>query len=77
MGFAALVKGPVGFILPLLVSLVYLFLLRDWRAVKRMRLLTGMILVVVVVLLSALETVSEVGVYFCPKVVSNGPALTM
>jgi len=50
MAFATLVKGPVGFILPLLVSLVYLLLLKDWKAMKRMRLLTGMILVVVVVL---------------------------
>jgi 4-amino-4-deoxy-L-arabinose transferase-like glycosyltransferase len=50
MGLATLVKGPVGFILPLLVSLVYLLLLKDWKAMKRMRLLTGMILFVVIVL---------------------------
>jgi len=50
MGLATLTKGPVGFILPLLVSLVYLLLLRDWKAMKRMRLFTGMILFVVIVL---------------------------
>jgi hypothetical protein len=50
MAFATLVKGPVGFILPLLVSVVYLLLLKDWKAMKRMRLLTGMILFVVIAL---------------------------
>ena len=50
MGLATLVKGPVGFILPLLVSLVYLLLLKDWKAMKRMRLLTGMMLLVLIVL---------------------------
>jgi 4-amino-4-deoxy-L-arabinose transferase-like glycosyltransferase len=50
MAFATLVKGPVGFILPLLVGLVYLLLLKDWKAMRRMRLLTGMILLVVIVL---------------------------
>jgi 4-amino-4-deoxy-L-arabinose transferase-like glycosyltransferase len=50
MGLATLVKGPVGFVLPLLVSLVYLLLLKDWKAMKRMRLLTGMALLIVIVL---------------------------
>jgi hypothetical protein len=50
MGLATLVKGPVGFILPLLVSLVYLLILKDWKAMKRMRLLTGMILFIAIVL---------------------------
>jgi 4-amino-4-deoxy-L-arabinose transferase-like glycosyltransferase len=49
MGLATLVKGPVGFILPLLVSLVYLLLLKDWKAMKRMRLLTGMGLLMAIV----------------------------
>ncbi len=44
MALATLTKGPVGFILPLLVSLVYLALQKDWEGIKRMRLLTGMIL---------------------------------
>ena len=50
MGLATLVKGPVGFILPLLVSFVYLILLKDWKAIRRMRLFTGMILFLVIVL---------------------------
>jgi len=50
MGLATLVKGPVGFILPLLVSLVYLLVQKDWKAMKRMRVLTGMALMVAIVL---------------------------
>jgi 4-amino-4-deoxy-L-arabinose transferase-like glycosyltransferase len=41
MAFATLAKGPVGFILPLLVSLTYLLIRKDWRGVKRMKLLSG------------------------------------
>lgn len=50
MALATLAKGPVGLVLPLLVSLIYLAIQRDWKAMKRMRLLTGMVLVLVVVL---------------------------
>jgi 4-amino-4-deoxy-L-arabinose transferase-like glycosyltransferase len=50
MGLATLAKGPVGFILPLLVSLAYLIFQKDWKAMKRMRLLTGMALFIVIVL---------------------------
>jgi len=50
MAFATLAKGPVGFILPLLVSFVYLLVQKDWKAMKRMRLLTGMALLIVIVL---------------------------
>jgi 4-amino-4-deoxy-L-arabinose transferase-like glycosyltransferase len=50
MALATLAKGPVGLVLPLLVSLSYLFIQKDWKAMKRMRLLTGMVLVLVVVL---------------------------
>ena len=39
MALATLAKGPVGFILPLLVSLIYLILQRDWKGIKGMRLL--------------------------------------
>ncbi|NWG01485.1 MAG: glycosyltransferase family 39 protein [Syntrophaceae bacterium] len=44
MGFATLTKGPVGFILPLLISIVYLMFQKDWKGIKEMRLLTGMFL---------------------------------
>ncbi len=50
MALATLAKGPVGLVLPLLVSLIYLAIQRDWKAMKRMRLLTGMALVFAVVL---------------------------
>lgn len=51
MALATLAKGPVGLVLPLLVSLIYLAVQRDWKAMKRMRLLTGVSLVFAVVLI--------------------------
>jgi 4-amino-4-deoxy-L-arabinose transferase-like glycosyltransferase len=50
MAFATLAKGPVGFILPLLVTLLFLLVQRDWRGIKAMRLLPGMILFLAIVL---------------------------
>ncbi|MDI6763992.1 MAG: glycosyltransferase family 39 protein [Thermodesulfobacteriota bacterium] len=50
MALATLAKGPVGFILPLLVSLVYLIVLKDWNGIKRMKLIQGMILFIIIVL---------------------------
>ncbi|OGP93272.1 MAG: hypothetical protein A2156_07040 [Deltaproteobacteria bacterium RBG_16_48_10] len=50
MAFATLTKGPVGFILPLFVSLIYLVVLRDWKGFKGMKLLPGMLLMMVIVL---------------------------
>jgi 4-amino-4-deoxy-L-arabinose transferase-like glycosyltransferase len=50
MALATLAKGPVGFILPLLVSLVYLLIRKDWKRIKRMRLLSGMLLFMVIML---------------------------
>jgi 4-amino-4-deoxy-L-arabinose transferase-like glycosyltransferase len=50
MALATLAKGPVGFILPLLVSLVYLMIQKDWKGMKGMKLLPGMILFIVIVL---------------------------
>lgn len=50
MALATLTKGPVGFLLPLLVSLVYLAIQRDWMGMKEMRLLSGMLLFLVIVL---------------------------
>jgi 4-amino-4-deoxy-L-arabinose transferase-like glycosyltransferase len=50
MALATLAKGPVGFILPLLVSLIYLSLRKEWKAIKGMRLLPGMLLFMVIVL---------------------------
>jgi 4-amino-4-deoxy-L-arabinose transferase-like glycosyltransferase len=49
MALATLVKGPVGFILPLLISLTYLIVLKDWNGIKKMRLLPGMILCMAII----------------------------
>jgi 4-amino-4-deoxy-L-arabinose transferase-like glycosyltransferase len=50
MGLATLVKGPVGFILPLLVSLIYLVIQKDWEGMKQMKLISGMAFFLVIVL---------------------------
>jgi 4-amino-4-deoxy-L-arabinose transferase-like glycosyltransferase len=49
MALATVTKGPVGFILPLLVSLTYLLVQRDWKGIREMRLLTGMVLFMAIV----------------------------
>ena len=64
MALATLAKGPIGFILPLLVSLVYLLFQKDWKAIKRMRLLTGMALFIVIVLSWYLPAVLKGGQNF-------------
>jgi 4-amino-4-deoxy-L-arabinose transferase-like glycosyltransferase len=50
MALATLTKGPVGLILPLLTSLAYLLIQKDWRGIKEMRLLPGMVLFIAIVL---------------------------
>jgi asparagine N-glycosylation enzyme membrane subunit Stt3 len=50
MALATLAKGPVGFILPLLVCFVYLVVQKDWNGIKRMKLIQGMILFIIIVL---------------------------
>lgn len=50
MALATVTKGPVGFLLPLLVSVIYLLIQRDWKGIKGMRLLTGMLLFLLLVL---------------------------
>jgi len=61
MGFATLAKGPVGFILPLLVSLIYLTIQKDWRGIRRMKLLPGILLFMTVVLAWYLPAVTRGG----------------
>jgi len=61
MTLATLTKGPVGFILPLLVSLVFLVIQRDWKALKEMRLLLGMLFMIGLVLLWYAPAVSKGG----------------
>lgn len=50
IAMATLAKGPVGFILPLLVSLTFLIILKDWNAIKQMKLVWGMTLFIIIVL---------------------------
>ena len=50
MALATLAKGPVGFILPLLTGLTCLAVQRDWKALREMKLLSGLLLFLVVVL---------------------------
>ncbi len=61
MALATLAKGPVGFILPLLVSLIYLLIQKNWKRMKGMRLLPGMLLFVSIVL-----------AWYLPAVLSGG-----
>ncbi len=61
MGLAVLAKGPVGFILPLLVSLIYLVVQKDWRGIRRMKLLPGMLLFIIIVLAWYLPAVTRGG----------------
>jgi len=61
MALATVTKGPVGFILPLLVALIYLAVQQDWKGMRKMRLLTGMLLFLVLVL-----------AWYIPAVVKGG-----
>ncbi len=61
MGLATLAKGPVGFILPLLVSLIYLVVQKDWRGIRRMKLIPGMLLFIIIVLAWYLPAVTRGG----------------
>jgi 4-amino-4-deoxy-L-arabinose transferase-like glycosyltransferase len=63
MAFATLAKGPIGFILPLLVSLIFLFTQKDYKEIKRMKLLPGIPLLVAIVL-----------AWYVPAVLSGGKA---
>jgi len=61
MALATLTKGPVGFVLPLLVSLVYLLVQKDWRGMREMKLLSGMLLFIALVLSWYLPALSRGG----------------
>ena len=50
MALATLTKGPVGFLVPLLVCLTFLIVQKDWKAIKGMKLLSGMLLMLALVL---------------------------
>ncbi len=50
MALATLVKGPVGFALPLSVTLLFLLIQKDWKRIRAMRLFPGMLFFSAVVL---------------------------
>lgn len=50
MAFATLAKGPVGFIIPIMISIIYLLIQKDWKRLREMKLLKGMILFLIIVL---------------------------
>ena len=61
MAFATLTKGPVGFILPLLVALVYLGIKKEWKSIRKMKLFTGLLLLLGIVLCWYLPAVLKGG----------------
>ncbi len=64
MGLATLAKGPVGFILPLGVTLLFLLVQKDWKGMKRMRLLPGMLLFMAIVFVWYFPAVLRGGRYY-------------
>ncbi len=50
MALATLTKGPVGFIIPLLVSIIYLIVQKEWSYIRRMNISTGILLFLLIVL---------------------------
>ena len=62
MALGTLTKGPVGLLIPLLVGLVYLIHEKDWQAIRRMRLLTGLFLFVGIGLAWYLPAVMKGGI---------------
>jgi 4-amino-4-deoxy-L-arabinose transferase-like glycosyltransferase len=64
MAMATLAKGPVGFILPLAITLLFLSVQKEWKGIKKMRLLPGMLLFMVVVLAWYFPAVLKGGKYY-------------
>jgi len=50
MALATLTKGPIGIFVPLMPSLIFLLIQKDWRGIRGMRLLSGLGLSLVIVL---------------------------
>jgi 4-amino-4-deoxy-L-arabinose transferase-like glycosyltransferase len=61
MALATLAKGPVGFILPLSATLLFLLVQRDWKGIRRIRLFPGILLFLVIVLAWYLPAVLKGG----------------
>ena len=65
MGLGVLMKGPVGFLVPLVVFIAYLVVIGEARGVRRMRLLPGLGILVVMV-----------GAWLVPAALDGGPDYT-
>jgi 4-amino-4-deoxy-L-arabinose transferase-like glycosyltransferase len=50
MALATLTKGPIGILFPLMATLTFLLIQKDWRGIRGMRLLSGLGLSLVIVL---------------------------
>jgi len=61
IALATITKGPVGFILPLFVTLIFLLIQKDWKGIKAMRFLPGILLFVAIVLAWYLPAVLKGG----------------
>jgi 4-amino-4-deoxy-L-arabinose transferase-like glycosyltransferase len=48
MGLATLTKGPVGFILPMLIITVFLILTKDWNVLSKIKLHYGIIIITLI-----------------------------
>ena len=59
MALATLAKGPVGFILPFAVTLLFLIVQKEWKGIKKMRLFPGILLFMAIVLAWYLPAVLE------------------
>ncbi len=58
MAFATLAKGPIGLVFPLLASLLFLLIRKEYGEMKRMKLLPGIFLFLAIVLAWYLPAVS-------------------
>jgi len=61
MAFATLAKGPIGLVFPLLASLIFLLIRKEYGEMKRMKLLAGIFLFLAIVLAWYLPAVSMGG----------------
>jgi 4-amino-4-deoxy-L-arabinose transferase-like glycosyltransferase len=64
MALATLTKGPIGFLFPLMASLIFLLIQKDWRGMREMRLLSGLGLFLAIVLCWYLPAVLKGGETF-------------
>lgn len=64
MGLATLAKGPVGFILPFAATLLFLVVQKEWKEIKKIRLLTGLLVLLAVVLAWYFPAVLKGGKYY-------------